>query len=50
VQDDGAMADAYWPGRQAAILLRPDGHIAWRCSRIAPDGLVGWVRRSLGCG
>jgi 4,5-epoxidase len=43
VQDDGALAGAYRPGRQAAILLRPDGHIALRCSQIEPEGLAAWV-------
>jgi 4,5-epoxidase len=45
--DDGAMAGAYRFGRHSAILLRPDGHIAWRSSRLAPDGLVAWLHRSL---
>jgi 4,5-epoxidase len=45
--DDLAIASAYRPGRRAAILLRPDGHIAWRSSRLAPDGLVAWLHRSL---
>jgi 4,5-epoxidase len=48
VQDDNrAIASIYRPGRHAAILLRPDGHIAWRSSRISPDELVAWLRRSL---
>ena len=43
VQDhEGAVARAYSPGRCSAILLRPDGHIAWRSSRLSPDGLVAW--------
>jgi 4,5-epoxidase len=42
---DGTVAQAYRPGRHAAILLRPDGHIAWRSSQLAPDGLVSWLRR-----
>jgi 4,5-epoxidase len=45
--DDGAMAGAYRFGRHSAILLRPDGHIAWRSSRVAPDGLIAWLHRSL---
>jgi 4,5-epoxidase len=40
---DGALAQAYRPGRSAAILLRPDGHIAWRSSQLAPEGLVAWL-------
>jgi 4,5-epoxidase len=48
VQDDGAIASSYRLGRHAAILLRPDGYIAWRSSRFATDGLVRWLRRSLG--
>jgi hypothetical protein len=40
-------AGAYRPGRQAAILLRPHGHIAWRSSRLDPAGLVAWLRCSL---
>jgi 4,5-epoxidase len=48
IQDDnGAMASAYRSGRQTTILLRPDGHIAWRSSRCAPDRLVAWLARSL---
>lgn len=47
VRDDrGAIADAYRPGRRAAILLRPDGHIAWRSSQLAPAGLVSWLGRA----
>jgi 4,5-epoxidase len=45
--DDGAMASAYLSGPHTAILLRPDGHIAWRSSRFAPDRLAAWLRRSL---
>jgi len=47
LDDGGAIARTYRPGRHAAILLRPDGHIAWRSSRLALDGLVAWLRRSL---
>jgi hypothetical protein len=45
--DDSAMAGAYRFGRHSVVLLRPDGHIAWRSSRVAPDGLVAWLHRSL---
>jgi 4,5-epoxidase len=47
LDDDSAMARTYRTGRHTVILLRPDGHIAWRSSRFAPDGLVKWLRRSL---
>jgi hypothetical protein len=36
------LAEADRPGRRAAILLRPEGHIAWRSSRMSPDGLIAW--------
>jgi hypothetical protein len=36
------LAEAYRPGQRAAILLRPDGHIAWRSSRMSPDGPIAW--------
>jgi 4,5-epoxidase len=45
--DDGGMVSAYRPGRRAAILLRPDGHIAWRSSQLAPEGLLTWLHRAL---
>jgi 4,5-epoxidase len=45
--EDGAIAGAYRPGPHAAILLRPDSHIAWRSAHFSPDGLVAWLRRSL---
>jgi 4,5-epoxidase len=44
---DGAVARGYRPGRHAAILLRPDGHIALRSSQRTPELLVAWLRRSL---
>jgi 4,5-epoxidase len=48
VRDDNrAIASTYRAGRRAAILLRPDGHIAWRSTRLAPAGLVEWLRRAL---
>ena len=37
------LAEAYHPDpRGAAILLRPDGYIAWRTSPMSPEGLVAW--------
>jgi 4,5-epoxidase len=49
VQDDhGAVARAYRPGRRGLILLRPDGHIAWRSSQLATEGLVSWLDHALG--
>jgi hypothetical protein len=45
--NDSAVARGYRPGRHAAILLRPDGHIALRSSRLAPEGLVAWLHRFL---
>jgi 4,5-epoxidase len=41
--EHSAVVGAYRPGRHTAILLRPDGHIAWRSSRLAPAGLVAWL-------
>lgn len=45
--DDGAIAGAYRFARPSAILLRPDGHIAWRSSPFALYGLAAWLRHSL---
>jgi 4,5-epoxidase len=39
---EDAIVRAYSPGRRAAILLRPDGHIAWRSSHLSPEALVAW--------
>jgi 4,5-epoxidase len=48
VQDrDGAVTGAYRPAGHVAILLRPDGHVAWRSSRFAVGGLVAWLHRTL---
>jgi 4,5-epoxidase len=44
---EGEAARAYRSGRHAAVLLRPDGHIAWRAAQPAPEGLVAWLRRAL---
>jgi 4,5-epoxidase len=48
VQDDrGTLARAYRPGRHAVVLLRPDGHVAWRSSKLLPAGLISWLGRAL---
>lgn len=48
VQDEQAgLADAYRPGRRSAILVRPDGHIAWRSAQLAPEGLRSWLLHTL---
>jgi hypothetical protein len=48
VEDDrDALTRAYRPRRQTAILLRPDGHIAWRSPKLAPAGMISWLSRVL---
>jgi 4,5-epoxidase len=48
VEDDrDALTRAYRPRRQTAILLRPDGHIAWRSSKLASAGMISWLSRAL---
>jgi 2-polyprenyl-6-methoxyphenol hydroxylase-like FAD-dependent oxidoreductase len=48
VEDDrGAIVRAYRPGKATAILLRPDGHLAWRSRE--PDflALTSWLDGTL---
>jgi len=48
VEDDrDALTRAYRPRRQSVILLRPDGHIAWRFAKLAPAGIISWLSRVL---
>jgi hypothetical protein len=46
--ESGAAAGTYRAARGTAILLRPDGHIAWRSARSAPAGLLSWLDLVLG--
>jgi 4,5-epoxidase len=43
----GSIADAYRPGRSEAVLLRPDGHLAWRASRPKAVALCKWFNMAL---
>ncbi len=48
LQDDrGSIAAVYRPGRAETILLRPDGHLAWRAARPNAAGLGNWLRKAL---
>ena len=48
LQDDrGSIAAAYRPGAAETILLRPDGHLAWRASRPNAAALRKWLRTAL---
>lgn len=38
LQDRGQFADAYGLEHDGAVLVRPDGHIAWRAAHGPPDG------------
>jgi 4,5-epoxidase len=40
----GELSRAYHASRSTTILLRPDGHVAWRSSRPEVRGLVIWLR------
>ncbi len=41
LHDSGRFAEAYGVSAEGAVLLRPDGHVAWRCrTRPADDGAV----------
>jgi hypothetical protein len=46
--ESGAAAGTYRAARGTAILLRPDGHIAWRSARSAPAGLLSRLDPVLG--
>ncbi|HSP99711.1 MAG TPA: FAD-dependent monooxygenase [Candidatus Dormibacteraeota bacterium] len=37
LQDSGRFAEVYGIGAEGGVLLRPDGHVAWRCVA-APSG------------
>jgi putative polyketide hydroxylase len=34
---DGHWPSAYEVGEDGAVLIRPDGHVAWRCPAMVPD-------------
>jgi 4,5-epoxidase len=44
----GSVARAYKSGKTTAILLRPDGHIAWRASSPHAGSLSVWLDTALG--
>jgi 2-polyprenyl-6-methoxyphenol hydroxylase-like FAD-dependent oxidoreductase len=51
VERDGAWEKTYGVERDGAVLVRPDGHVAWRCptSMVQPKGeLESVLRRVLG--
>jgi putative polyketide hydroxylase len=33
----GELPDRYGIAADGAVLIRPDGHVAWRCPGVAPD-------------
>jgi hypothetical protein len=37
VDHDGAWEKAYGVERDGAVLVRPDGHVAWRCPTSIPQ-------------
>jgi hypothetical protein len=37
VDGDGAWEKAYGVERDGAVLVRPDGHVAWRCPTSMPQ-------------
>ena len=37
VDDHDAWANAYGVERSGAVLVRPDGHVAWRCATSTPQ-------------
>ena len=43
VDHRGEFARAWQVGRQAYILLRPDGHVAWRSFLPDKDALLAWL-------
>jgi 4,5-epoxidase len=45
--DHASIAAAYRPGTAETILLRPDGHLAWRGSRPNAAALRKWLREAL---
>jgi 2-polyprenyl-6-methoxyphenol hydroxylase-like FAD-dependent oxidoreductase len=36
VDQDDAWAETYGVGRDGAVIVRPDGHVAWRCAASTP--------------
>lgn len=44
--DDSGWSEAYEVGREGAVLVRPDGHVAWRSASAAADP-TGELRRVL---
>jgi hypothetical protein len=49
VQDHfGEIARAYRADTDTAILLRPDGHLAWRSQRPDVTGVTFWLDHILG--
>jgi putative polyketide hydroxylase len=37
VDPDDAWANAYGVERSGAVIVRPDGHVAWRCAASTPQ-------------
>ena len=47
--DLNAWKELYGLSDEGAVLIRPDGHVAWRCSRGGDaDALIAALRRSIG--
>jgi hypothetical protein len=43
----GAIAQSFRPDKGTAILVRPDGYIAWRSSDSDIVGLTSWLDNTL---
>jgi len=51
IEDDaGAIARAYRPASDTAILIRPDGHLAWRSRSADVSGVIAWLDKILATG
>ena len=47
VDPDGRLSRAYRLGRSGAVLVRPDGYVAWRCDPALVDPAPADARSAL---